>query len=524
MADPIEKFMRDFNRYTGDGLPNEPVGYPLPSGDPSSGAYVPTKAELRAWATAIEELGTGTGLTVNNLGPSFATRAIAAAKVADGTLGDGQHFTAGGVEFQVKSALTLEQSAFNVQGQAGVDFVNDGDRPIFLLCIGQSNMRSSTLTPGGDYSIPDNCYAYNNGQTVPGTKFRRPIWGNFPFDSTDDGGTTYNQSLPLSIMRALRNRTNRPIYMMTVAKGDTLLEGWIKDATLTANGWSRGTDTDMTPMLYPGVSEALAQVPGNNGKVDIVAVHQGEANSADSVDVYRAKFAELYSDLVTENLVNKNQTIIAAGGLAEARSFYFGHKVAMSYGMPVITNMRYADSSGLTDRGDGTHFTGESRTKLGERYADAILSPNMQRTLIDLAGTFTPNFADATSGGNVAPPSGTSGAASLGRWERQGRVVTVTVAAVYLNTNSVTSGNSIIVQNLPFRVIGNSNLPFVGAVECRRITLTGVSGVSCYAVPGTTNLRFRKSISANGGSDVAWSDYEDDLAILRATVTYVTDQ
>jgi hypothetical protein len=46
--------MRDFNRYTGDGLPNEPVGHPLPSGDPSSGAYVPTKQDLRDWAEAIE--------------------------------------------------------------------------------------------------------------------------------------------------------------------------------------------------------------------------------------------------------------------------------------------------------------------------------------------------------------------------------------------------------------------------------------------------------------------------------------
>jgi hypothetical protein len=52
MADP-DVFMRDFNRYTGDGLPNEPVGAPLPIGDSESGAFVPTKKDLRDWVSAI---------------------------------------------------------------------------------------------------------------------------------------------------------------------------------------------------------------------------------------------------------------------------------------------------------------------------------------------------------------------------------------------------------------------------------------------------------------------------------------
>jgi hypothetical protein len=45
---------RDFNRYTGDGLPGEPVGAPLPIGDPTSGAFVRTKAQERAYVAAIE--------------------------------------------------------------------------------------------------------------------------------------------------------------------------------------------------------------------------------------------------------------------------------------------------------------------------------------------------------------------------------------------------------------------------------------------------------------------------------------
>lgn len=39
--------IRDHVRYTGDGLPGEPVNAPLPVGDPSSGVYHPTKKDIR---------------------------------------------------------------------------------------------------------------------------------------------------------------------------------------------------------------------------------------------------------------------------------------------------------------------------------------------------------------------------------------------------------------------------------------------------------------------------------------------
>lgn len=48
IADDVNRIYREFRRYTGDGLPGEPVGAPLPVGDPRSGVYSPDKAELRA--------------------------------------------------------------------------------------------------------------------------------------------------------------------------------------------------------------------------------------------------------------------------------------------------------------------------------------------------------------------------------------------------------------------------------------------------------------------------------------------
>ena len=46
--------IRDHVRYTGDGLPNEPVNAPLPIGDPGSGVYNPTKRDIREAIGDIE--------------------------------------------------------------------------------------------------------------------------------------------------------------------------------------------------------------------------------------------------------------------------------------------------------------------------------------------------------------------------------------------------------------------------------------------------------------------------------------
>ena len=43
----VDVMFRDFQRYTGDGLPNAPAGHPLPVGDPTSGVYNPTKRDFR---------------------------------------------------------------------------------------------------------------------------------------------------------------------------------------------------------------------------------------------------------------------------------------------------------------------------------------------------------------------------------------------------------------------------------------------------------------------------------------------
>lgn len=51
--DLVNRLLREFTRYTGDGKPGAPLNAPLPVGDPSSAAWSPKKAELRAAMIAV---------------------------------------------------------------------------------------------------------------------------------------------------------------------------------------------------------------------------------------------------------------------------------------------------------------------------------------------------------------------------------------------------------------------------------------------------------------------------------------
>ena len=56
LLDDIQRVWRRFQRYTGDGLPNPPVGHPLSSGgDPRSGIYNPDKTEIRDLLVSIAQ-------------------------------------------------------------------------------------------------------------------------------------------------------------------------------------------------------------------------------------------------------------------------------------------------------------------------------------------------------------------------------------------------------------------------------------------------------------------------------------
>ena len=85
----IQRVFRDSVRFTGDGLPNEPVSAPLPTGSPRSGVHHPSKAEIRdvliqvlqslGNPDALDDLLAGLDGKADNARttPSYASRAAA---------------------------------------------------------------------------------------------------------------------------------------------------------------------------------------------------------------------------------------------------------------------------------------------------------------------------------------------------------------------------------------------------------------------------------------------------------------
>ena len=129
LIDDIRAAIRDFTRYTGDGLPNAPVGAPLPAGDPQSGIHNISKADLRNILIAILQAqgdpdalddiisGLNGKADLANSGKVFASRAAAVSAGQSALPGSlGLIFTVEGV---------------NNETLAVRSFSNAGDDPLF---------------------------------------------------------------------------------------------------------------------------------------------------------------------------------------------------------------------------------------------------------------------------------------------------------------------------------------------------------------------------------------------------------
>lgn len=89
LLDDINRVLRDFERYTGDGKPGAPSGAPLPTGDPSSGAHNLRKHELRELLKTIAQtMGDPSALDdlqqqIGQAGRIYSSRAAAEASAAN---------------------------------------------------------------------------------------------------------------------------------------------------------------------------------------------------------------------------------------------------------------------------------------------------------------------------------------------------------------------------------------------------------------------------------------------------------
>lgn len=332
MPTTAEILLRDHVRFTGDGLPNQPIAMPAPIGDPESGIHHPSKKDLRDAIGSVSDAA------------DRASEAALAAELATG-------------------ALT---------------------RPIVILGIGQSNMAGWPAANTGDKTSDPGVFFWNcpgEGQIGNGSQWRVGAFGTPPLTVEADG--VYANSLMLHAAKRVRERTARAVYVIQIARGAHKIECWMSDAVLAANGWDRGTGLNLHAMMQSNLPLALASVPGAPSQVDAVFVHQGEANSTDLPDIYARKLKVAMQGIADLGYANPISTVLVMGEVATRAQVNVNHnrhrngllRFKDAYNFDFWRHARIASSAGLPTVNVGNvHFDGQSLVSLGQRYADAMFT------------------------------------------------------------------------------------------------------------------------------------------------------
>ena len=128
-------------------------------------------------------------------------------------------------------------------------------------------------------------------------------------------------------------------------------------------------------------------------------------------------------------------------------------------------------------------------------------------------GAFTPEIADAITGGNV----GSAGSIG-GVYEKIGRMVHCHIAVANINTTGMTGGNTFFIRNLPFTP---GVYWHVGQVWLQSITINGVYAIA--VIDGSNGvLKIEEMNSGGSHTDILVSDLVDDQADMTINITYFT--
>jgi len=142
-----------------------------------------------------------------------------------------------------------------------------------------------------------------------------------------------------------------------------------------------------------------------------------------------------------------------------------------------------------------------------------VTSANASNLLDDYEeGTFTPELADATSGGNTATVS------ASGRYTKIGNVVTTNIHFINIDTSGMTGANTLYIRNIPF-VIGSTPNP-ICAVLCDRINFDQY--VVAMGSAGTSHIVLRNVRDSNTDLALTVSAVTSTGSDLQMTFTYRT--
>lgn len=249
------------------------------------------------------------------------------------------------------------------------------DAPLVAFFWGQSNLEGNTSATDGDHTIINDIYMFDTdmsgGTTVAGTQWLEAEFGVAPLNI---GANPYANNAPLHFAQALRKRYHRPVYVICIGKGGTAIEAWITDATLATNSWSRGGAQNLSSLMYPGIANALALVPGAPTTLDYVGGIHGAANQDEQPETYAAKVTALMTELATAGLIDLQTTPIINNELADndGSPNRFRHYNALIRAQEDLPTLRVVRTAGLPSISTGNiHFSGEGLQQLGYRMEAA---------------------------------------------------------------------------------------------------------------------------------------------------------
>jgi hypothetical protein len=164
--------------------------------------------------------------------------------------------------------------------------------------------------------------------------------------------------IPFAV-ETLRTEPGITIGLVPCAVGGTPLSRWVKGAD-----------------LYEACI-ARAKIAAQAGPITGMLWHQGEADTEDPqlANTYEKRLTQMFRDLRAD--LNTPDLPIVVGQLGSfldpVKYPYLKQVRTALEGMPTdLFHVGYADSAGLTDRGDQLHFSADSQKIFGVRYAKAM--------------------------------------------------------------------------------------------------------------------------------------------------------
>lgn len=363
--------------------------------------------------------------------------------------------------------------------------------PIALLALGQSNTLGNPDATGGDKTLRDNILWWNGTATAEGTEWRLPTDGTYPFNRTNDGGSTYNNNMPYACAREISYRTGRPVAGMMYARGGHEAVSFVTPAGRTANGWTLpGGNIDISLAMYDGIETGLAAL--GKSVLDVIVIHQGEADTSD-LETWADQWEVVLEELEAAGVYDPDFTRVVVGQISDgsANSGQHTFQIVAASKLKTVThgNLGYFRSIEVpTMPGDDVHFSGEGLVSLGMRAASAALDPMPGKLSVE--GTYTVTLEDDS--GNASPTTTTG----YWRWD-DGRAEVWGYDLSSIDTTGMTGTNSLRLI-LPFTLSNKSRS--VGLSVITELTSTNLSSPSAINLVANINSKFAR-IAATDWTD-----------------------